>query len=130
MNSTSGFGKRTNSETGAIPARPSPWDRRSSRRCKITQLMRIRPSDPELEPFDDIRSTLSVSQAGFYFRSSEPKYEVGMRLFVSVPYSTDLADITHEYLTEVVRRDSVPNGLFGIGLKILMEMNLPNEQSD
>jgi hypothetical protein len=89
--------------------------------------MRIRPSDPEIEPFDDIRSTHSVSQTGVSFRSSEPKYEVGMRLFVSLPYANDPADMTREYLMEVVRRDSLPSGLFGIGLKILMEMSFQGE---
>ena len=106
----------------SVPLRPSRTERRGSRRCKITQLMRIRPSDPERPDFDDIRGTLSVSRTGVYFQSSEPAYEVGMRLFVSMPYSKEPAAMTREYLAEVVRRDPLPNGLFGIGFKILMEM--------
>jgi hypothetical protein len=102
--------------------RPSRTERRGSRRCKITQLMRIRPSDPERPDFDDIRGTLSVSRTGVYFQSSEPAYEIGMRLFVSMPYSNEPASMTREYLAEVVRRDDLPNGLFGIGFKILMEI--------
>ena len=47
-----------------------------------------------------------------------------MRLFVSMPYSNEAATMTREYLTEVVRRDPLPNGLFGIGFKILMEMGI------
>ena len=105
-----------------VPSRPSRTERRSSRRCKITQLMRIRPSDPEKPDFDDIRGTLSVSRTGVYFQSSEQGYEVGMRLFVSMPYSNEPASMTREYLAEVVRRDPLPNGLFGIGFKILMEI--------
>ena len=113
-----------NSNKGTAPARPSKAERRSSRRCKITQLMRIRPSDPERPDFDDIRGTLSVSRTGVYFQSSETGYEVGMRLFVSMPYSNQPAAMTREYLAEVVRRDPLPNGLFGIGFKILMEIGL------
>jgi hypothetical protein len=105
-----------------ISPRPSRTERRGSRRCKITQLMRIRPSDPERPDFDDIRGTLSVSRTGVYFQSSEPGYEVGMRLFVSMPYSNEPASMTREYLAEVVRCDPLPNGLFGIGFKILMEI--------
>lgn len=45
-----------------------------------------------------------------------------MRLFVSMPYSQGPSSMTREYLAEVVRRDPLPNGLFGIGFKILMEM--------
>ena len=100
-------------------------ERRGSRRCKFNQLMRIRPSDPERDPFEDIRGTLSVSRSGIFFQSSVTTYEVGMRLFVTMPYSKEPASMSHEYLAEVVRRDPLPNGLFGVGFKILMEMGLP-----
>jgi hypothetical protein len=115
--------------TKVNPVRPSNAERRGSRRCKITQLMRIRPSDPEREPFDDIRGTLSVSRSGVFFQSSEKGYEVGMRLFVSMPYSKEPTAITREYLAEVVRRDSLPNGLYGIGFKLLMEIGFQGEYS-
>jgi hypothetical protein len=88
--------------------------------------MRIRPSDPERDPFEDIRGTLSVSRSGIYFQSSVTTYEVGMRLFVTMPYSKEPASMSREYLAEVVRRDPLPNGLFGVGFKILMEMGLPS----
>jgi len=115
---------KADSTKGGNLARPSKAERRGSRRCKINQLMRIRPSDPEREPFDDIRGSLSVSRTGVYFQSSEPGYELGMRLFVSMPYSKEPASMAREYLAEVVRRDTLPNGLFGVGFKILMEMGL------
>jgi hypothetical protein len=115
---------KPNSGTGPVPASPKQTERRGSRRCKFTQLMHIRPSDPELDHFDDIRSTLSVSRTGVYFQSSEEGYQVGMRLFVTMPYSKEPASMSREYLAEVVRRDRLPNGLFGVGFKILMEMGL------
>jgi PilZ domain len=104
--------------------KPTAKERRGSRRCKITQLMRIRPSDPEKEHFDDIRGTLSVSRSGVFFQTSEPLYEIGMRLFVTLPYSQDPVSLNREYLAEVVRRDPLPTGMFGVGLKILMEMGM------
>jgi hypothetical protein len=97
-------------------------ERRGSRRCKITQLMRIRPSDPEREHFDDLRGTLSVSRGGVYYQTSETGYELGMRLFVSMPYSQEASAMSREYLAEVVRVDELANGMTGIGFKILMEM--------
>jgi hypothetical protein len=100
----------------------SRTERRGSRRCKITQLMRIRPSDPERDHFDDIRGTVSMSRTGVYFHSSEEGYQVGMRLFVTMPYTKEATTMQREYLAEVVRRDHLSNGLFGIGFKILMEM--------
>jgi hypothetical protein len=114
--------KRTVDEGGITSVQTKQTERRSSRRCKITQLMRIRPSDPEKDHFDDIRGTLSVSRTGVYFQSSESTYEIGMRLFVTMPYSKEPAAMQREFLAEVVRRDALPNGLFGIGFKILMEV--------
>jgi len=99
-------------------------ERRGSRRCKITQLMRIRPSDPEKEHFEDLRGTMSVSRSGVYFQTSEKGYEIGLRLFVTMPYSKEPAAINREYLAEVVRMDPRSNGLTGVGIKILMEMGI------
>ena len=114
-----------NIPTGRSPKQPySSTERRGSRRCKITQLMRIRPSDPNKEPFEDLRGSMSVSRSGVFFQSSEPGYEVGMRLFVTMPYSKDPASMNREYLAEVVRRDALPTGMFGVGFKILMEMGM------
>jgi hypothetical protein len=46
-----------------------------------------------------------------------------------MPYSKEPAAMTREYLAEVVRRESLPNGLFGIGFKILMEMGFQSGHS-
>ena len=80
---------KANNPGGLTSPRPSRTERRASRRCKITQLMRIRPSDPEREHFIDIRGSISVSRSGVFFHSSESKYEVGMRLFVTMPYTKE-----------------------------------------
>jgi PilZ domain len=119
----------TKKHPSASTAKPSYTERRGSRRCKITQLMRIRPSDPEKDHFEDMRGTISVSRGGVYFHSNVPTYEVGMRLFVTMPYSNDPSSMNREYLAEVVRRDSLPTGMFGIGFKILMEMGLQHTYS-
>ena len=99
-------------------------ERRNYRRCKITQLMRIRPSDPEKKHFEDLRGSMSVSRSGVYFQTSEKTYEIGLRLFVTMPYSKEPSAINREYLAEVVRMDPLPNGLTGVGIKILMEMGI------
>jgi hypothetical protein len=113
----------------AIPRNASHTERRGSRRCKINQLMRIRPSDPEKEHFEDLRGTTSVSRSGVFFQSSEKGYEIGMRLFVTMPYSKEPAAINREYLAEVVRLDALPNGLNGVGIKLLMEMGMQHTYS-
>jgi hypothetical protein len=115
---------KTPTTDGTTVSKPATQERRGTRRCKITQLMRIRPSDPEKEQFDDMRGTLSVSRSGVYFQTSEPGYEIGMRLFVTLPYSQNPMSLNREYLAEVVRRNPLSTGMFGIGLKILMEMGV------
>src|ERR1700730_16316832 len=97
-------------------------ERRGSRRCKMTQLMRIRPSHPETKYFEDLRRTVSASRSGIYFHTTELDYEVGQRLFVTMPYSADPCTIGREYLAEVVRKDALKNGMTGIGFKTLMEI--------
>src|SRR6202162_1070912 len=97
-------------------------ERRASRRCKITQVMRIRPSHPEQKYFDDFRGTLSVSRSGIYFHTTELGYQVGQRLFITMPYPSDPSTIGREYLAEVVRKDTLQNGMIGIGFKMLMEI--------
>jgi hypothetical protein len=84
--------------------------------------MRIRPSDPEKEAFEDLRATMSVSRTGIYFRTTEAAYELGMRLFVTMPYTPDPTAVSREFLAEVVRKDDLQNGMNGIGIKILLEM--------
>ncbi len=109
-------------QPSASPAKRGKSERRASRRCKFTQLMRIRPSDPQRAHFDDMRGTISVSRTGVYFQTSEAGYEIGMRLFLIMPYSNDPGSTNREYLAEVVRKDPLPNGLTGIGVKLLLEV--------
>lgn len=116
--------------TGNNPIpRTSQSERRGSRRCKINQLMRIRPSDPEREHFEDLRGSASVSRSGVFFQTSEKGYEIGMRLFVTMPYSREAAAVNREYLAEVVRMDPLANGLTGVGIKLLMEMGMQHTYS-
>jgi hypothetical protein len=69
-----------------------------------------------------MRGTISVSRTGVYFQTSEKGYEIGMRLFLIMPYSQDPGSTNREYLAEVVRTDALPNGLTGIGVKLLLEI--------
>lgn len=119
---------KTTGNTSLLQKAAQP-ERRGSRRCKINQLMRIRPSDPEKEHFEDLRGSTSVSRSGVSFQTSEKGYELGTRLFVTMPYSRDPAAINREYLAEVVRLDLLPNGLIGVGIKLLMEMGMQHSYS-
>ncbi|HXN23554.1 MAG TPA: PilZ domain-containing protein [Candidatus Dormibacteraeota bacterium] len=97
-------------------------ERRSNHRCKLTQSLRVRPSDPEVEHFEEIRGTTSLSRSGVYFKGEVKAYHLGMRLFVTLPYSDQPTAISREYLAEVVRLDKLDSGLIGVGIKLLMDM--------
>ena len=100
----------------------SSAERRGTRRCKITQMLFARPSDPDVDHFEDLRPTLSVSRNGVYFETALPSYQLGMRLFITLPFSKEPTAINREYLAEVVRVVDRPEARHGIGLKLLMEM--------
>jgi hypothetical protein len=104
------------------PKQAAESERRSGRRCKITQMLRVRPSDPEIQHFEEIRGTTSLSRSGVYFKGEVKSYQLGMRLFVTLPYSDQPTAINREYLAEVVRLDKLDNGLIGVGIKLLMDM--------
>ena len=44
-----------------------------------------------------------------------------MRVFVTFPFTSAHDPMNCEYLAEVVRKDPLPNGLTGIGVKLLLE---------
>jgi hypothetical protein len=112
----------TTNMTSPAARTASSMERRGTRRCKITQMLFARPSDPDIDHFEDMRPTLSVSRNGIYFETSLPAYQPGMRLFLTLPFSKEPTAINREYLAEVVRVEDRPEGRYGIGLKLLMEM--------
>src|SRR5258708_30494612 len=119
----------TKTSGSGFSPKSSQSERRGSRRCKINQLMRIRPSDPEKEHFEDLRASTSVSRSGVAFHTSETGYELGMRLFVTMPYSRDPAAINREYLAEVVRLEKLTNTMIAVRIKLLIEMRMQHSYS-
>lgn len=104
------------------PKQNAKHERRLSHRCKLTQNIRVRPSDPEVEHFEEIRGTTSLSRSGVYFKGEVKSYQLSMRLFVTMPFSEKPNAINREYLAEVVRLDKLDSGLIGVGIKLLMDM--------
>lgn len=107
---------------GSKPSASPGRERRRSRRCKITQKIRVRPSNPEVKHFVEVRGTASVSRSGAYFETADRRYWLGMRLFATLPFSDSPAALNREYLAEVVRLDKLEDGQIGVGLKLLMEL--------
>jgi hypothetical protein len=96
-----------------------PQDRRRSRRLKIGQPLKVRPTDPRGEAFEDISTTKNVSKEGFYFLTQSKAYLEGMRLFVTLPYH-GMGDLrNHEYVGQVSRVDASREDQWGVAVQLL-----------
>jgi hypothetical protein len=98
--------------------------KRRSRRAKIVKPLRVRPSEPRDEHFDDMPVSVNASKDGIYFVSRKTNYYKGMRVFVTFPFSSGHDPMNCEYVAEVVRVEVLPNTKFGVALHLLMTMNI------
>lgn len=97
---------------------------RRSRRAKIVRPLRVRPSDPRDEHFEDIPCSVNASREGIYFTSRRANYYKGMRVFVTFPFTSAHDPMNCEYVAEVVRVENLPNNKFGVAVHLLTTMNM------
>ncbi len=98
-------------------------NKRRSRRAKIAKPLRVRPSEPRDEHFEDMPISVNASKEGIYFHSRRSNYYKGMRVFVTFPFTSAHDPMNCEYVAEVVRVETLPNGRFGVALHLVMTMN-------
>jgi hypothetical protein len=104
------------------PERPY-GDKRRSRRAKIARTLRVRPSEPRDEHFEDLPTSVNASKEGVFFLTRRSAYYVGMRVFVTFPYSSAHDPMNCEYVAKVVRVEKLANGKFGVAVDLLMTVN-------
>ena len=97
-------------------------EKRSSRRAKVARKLRIRPSDPDIEHFDELLASTNVSKEGIYFVTQLPNYSEGMRLFVTYPFTFENDPMKTEFLAEVVRIQELGGGKFGVAIHLMMSI--------
>jgi hypothetical protein len=98
-------------------------EKRRSRRAKIARTLRVRPSEPKDEHFEDLPVSINASREGILFKTRQATYYPGMRVFVTFPYSSPHDPMNCEYVAQVVRVDKLPNGRFGVAVNLLMTVN-------
>jgi PilZ domain len=98
-------------------------EKRRSRRAKIAKPLRVRPSEPRDEHFEDLPVSVNASKEGIYFHSRRSNYYKGMRVFVTFPFSSAHDPMNCEYVAEVVRVENLSNGRFGVALRLIMTLN-------
>ena len=98
-------------------------NKRRSRRAKIAKPLRVRPSEPRDEHFEDLPVSVNASKEGIYFHTRRASYYKGMRVFVTFPFTSAHDPMSCEYVAEVVRVEALPNARFGVALHLLMTVN-------
>ena len=99
-------------------------NRRTRHRAKMAQPVRVRPSEPRGNDFDEVLATINVCRNGIYFPTDRTSYYKEMRLFITFPYNTGHGAINQEYIGRVVRIDNLPDGRLGIAVHLVMTVNL------
>jgi hypothetical protein len=97
---------------------------RRARRAKISKQVRVRPSEPRDDHFEDLPVSANASKHGIYFVSRRSNYYKGMRVFVTFPYSSPHDPMNCEYLAEVVRVESLSKDRFGVAVDLKMTLNM------
>jgi PilZ domain len=98
-------------------------EQRRGRRAKIAKPLRVRPSEPRDEHFEDMPISINASKEGIYFHTRRNSYYKGMRVFVTFPFSSAHDPMNCEYVAEVVRVENLANGRFGVALHLKMTVN-------
>src|SRR3974377_2050331 len=102
---------------------PKYADKRQSRRAKIAKPLRVRPSEPRDEHFEDLQISVNASQERIYFHTRRANYYKGMRVFVTFPFASPHDPMNCEYVGEVVRVEELPSGKSGVAVHLKMSMN-------
>ena len=98
-------------------------ERRRSLRAKVARPLRVRPSEPRDEHFDEVVTSANASREGIYFVTRRENYYQGMRLFVTFPYTSSDDPMNCEYVGQVVRVETLPNNKFGVAVHLGVTLN-------
>ena len=102
-----------------MPVQPKPHEKRINPRAKVSRMLRVRPSEWDAAPFEELPISVNVSRRGIYFHTHLPNYRKGMRLFVTYPFTLGGDPMKAEYVAEVVRVEELGDTRFGIAIHLL-----------
>ncbi len=109
--------------TQRAPGTPLPFAVKR-RRVKMARPVRVRPSSPNDEQFDEVRTTLSASPTGLFFTTWRDAYYRGQRVFVTYPYAAGADNRTNEYLGEILSIAPIEGTLRrGVAVRFLSGLN-------
>jgi hypothetical protein len=103
-------------------SKTTEMEKRLNQRAKMSRMLRVRPSDPNDEHFEELPISTNVSRQGIYFHSNRSDYRRGMRLFITFPFTFAQDPMACEYLAEVVRVEKVSRERVGVAVHLLMKV--------
>jgi hypothetical protein len=109
--------------------RPASQERRKKIRTKVPRMIRVRPSEPTPEEFDEILPTINASRNSVYFVPQNGIFELSMRVFVTYPYSSGPGAINQEFLGAVTRVDKLPGNKQGVAVELLMPIYVGTKET-
>lgn len=96
------------------------FERRGEPRSVVDRLVYVQAADAKRGHFEEVRSMRDLSRSGFYFTTERDCYQPGIELHV-IPASGSL---NLEYLGEVVRVEKLPDGEFGVAVRLIRVQNM------
>ena len=99
-----------------------PGERRRIGRASVLIPVRLRPVQFTDGNFEDLTSTVNVSRGCLYVTTWRDSYYRGMRVLVTYPYISSGKSTGWEYLGEVVRLETHPDGRYRIAIKLQFVM--------
>lgn len=98
-------------------------ERRRLARRPVFRPIRVRPSFPGERDFDEVLGTVNAHREGIFFVTELNVYKKGLRLNVAMPYSPHTPG-ENEYIGEVVRVESLPDGKFGVAVHLIQTFGM------
>jgi hypothetical protein len=98
-------------------------ERRRLPRRNVFRPIRVRPSFPGGGDFDEVLGTVNAHREGVFFITELDSYKKGLRVFITVPYSPH-APGENDYIGEVVRVETMPDGKFGVAVHLIQTFGL------
>ena len=92
-------------------------DHRSVSRVNVQRPIKVQPVNQKDGDFEDISNTENASKRGIYFLTAVPRYFVGMRVYVTLPYSPDGQGRQH--FGQIVRVEKIATGKRGVAVQFL-----------
>jgi len=96
-------------------------ERRHQPRLNLSQVVRIRPFDPNLPP--EYCTTYNVSKEGLYLATSAGHYVPGMKVYVTSDFQPG-SPLNHAAAGVVVRVDKLEDDKWGVAIHIVPASSL------